>query len=222
MTARWAVLPNIGGLVDLTWTRSGPVAIVWHQGRSPGPDLQGGLVLEIAPVPHRATRGEWRRLALGLTVLAPVVLLVLLPAVLGLSRYVVTDRAMDGSLGRGSVVLAREVPPNDLTVGDVISFRPPGGHADERVTRRIVAIDDGFATTQADATGADPLTVPLTESSYARVWFGVPWIGYPFVLDGGWVILAIAALAAFLMAITVGRRPPPKVVRPARTRLPVA
>jgi signal peptidase I len=178
--------------------------------------------LEIAPVPHRSTRGEWRRLALGLLVLAPVVLLVLLPAVLGLQRYVVTDRAMDGSLGRGSVVLAREVPPTDLEVGDVITFRPPGGTSDERVTRRIVAIDDGVATTQADTTGSnDPWVVELTGSTYARVWLGVPWIGYPFLTDGGGVLLAGAALAAFVLALAAGRRAPQKVAGQTRTHLPV-
>ena len=177
--------------------------------------------MEIAPVPHRATSGEWRRLALGLLVLAPVVLLVLLPAVLGLQRYVVTDRSMDGSLGRGSVLLAREVPTADLEVGDVISFRPEGS-SDERVTRRIVAIKDGVATTQADTTGSqDPWAVPLTRSSYSRVWLGVPYIGYPFVMDGGWVLLAGVALAAFVLALTTGRRAPRKVVGQTRTHLPV-
>jgi signal peptidase I len=177
--------------------------------------------LEIAPVPHRTTRGERRRLALGLLVLAPVVLLVLLPAVLGLQRYVVTDGSMDGSLGRGSVVLAREVAASDLRVGDVITFRPSGGASDERVTRRIVAIDDGVATTEADNAGRkDPLTVPLTSPTYARAWLGVPWIGYPFVMDGGWVLLAAAALAAFVLALATGRHPPQKVV--AQVPRPVA
>ncbi len=185
-----------------------------------GPTCRGVLVLEIAPVPHRATRGEWRRLALGLLVLAPVVLLVLLPAVLGLQRYVVTDRSMDGSLGRGSVVLAREVAPSDLRVGDVVTFRPPDGSSDERVTRRIVAIDDGVATTEADTT-TDLLAVPLTRSTYARAWLGVPWIGYPFVMDGGWVLLVAAAFAAFVLALAAGRHAPQKVVAHARTRLPV-
>jgi len=177
--------------------------------------------LEIAPVPHRATSGEWRRLALGLLVLAPVVL-VLLPAVLGLQRYVVTDRSMDGSLGRGSVLLAREVPTADLEVGDVISFRPADGSSDERVTRRIVAIKDGVATTEADTTGSQAhLAVPLAESSYSRVWLGVPYIGYPFVMDGGWVLLAAAALAALVLALATGRRAPLKVVGQTRTHLPV-
>jgi signal peptidase len=176
--------------------------------------------VEIAPVPHRSTRGEWRRLTLGLLVLVPVVLLVLLPAVLGLDRYVVTDGSMDGSLGRGSVVLAREVPPTDLRVGDVISFRPPGGDSDARVTRRIIAIRDGAATTDADA-GVDPRVVPLNGSAYARVWLGVPWVGYPFLVDGGWTLLAVAALVASLLAVAAGRRPAHRVVRPARQRLPV-
>jgi signal peptidase len=180
------------------------------------------LVLEIAPVPHRSTHGEWRRLALGLLVLAPVVLLVLLPAVLGLERHVVTDRSMGGSLGRGSVVLAREVPASDLAVGDVITFRPPGGSSDERVTRRIVAIRADVATTRGDTAGStDVWAVPLAGSSYARVWLGVPWIGYPFLMDGGWVMLAAAALAAFGLAVIAGRRAPLRVVGPTRTRLPV-
>ncbi len=179
--------------------------------------------MEIAPVPHRATRGEWRRLALGMLVLAPVVLLVLLPAVLGLDRYVVTDRSMDGSLSRGSVVLAREVPPTDLEVGDVITFRPQGGSPDERLTRKIVAIRDGVAVTRADNIGSKDasLAVPLTSQTYARVWVGVPWIGYPFVMNGGWVLLAAAALAALILALATGRHAPQKVVGHARARLPV-
>ena len=181
--------------------------------------------MEIAPVPHRSTHGEWRRLALSMLVLVPVVLLVLLPTVLGLDRYVVSDRSMDGSLGRGSVVLARQVGPTDLAVGDVITFRPPGAGAgaDERVTRRIVAIEDGVATTQGDRTpGAAPIALPLDrEDTYARAWLGVPWIGYPFVMDGGWLLLAAAALAALLLALATGRHAPPKVVTTKRAGLTV-
>ena len=119
-------------------------------------------------------------------------LLVLLPAVLGLDRYVMTDDSMDGSLGRGSVALARDVPPSDLRVGDVVTFLPPGAtQDDQRVTHRIVAIESGVATTQGDdASRPDPWSLPLTDATYARVWVSVPWIGYPFVIDGGWVLLA--------------------------------
>ena len=177
--------------------------------------------MEIAPVPHRATRGEKRRLALGVLILTPVVLLVVLPAVLGLDRLVVTDRGLDGALGRGSVVLAREVPPSDLRVGDVIIFAPPGGDRDERMARRIVSIDGDLATTAGDGPAAGPLVVPLTGTAYDRVWLGVPWIGLPFVLDGGWVLLVVAAAVAMALAIVAGWRTPPKAVRPARAKVPV-
>jgi signal peptidase len=178
--------------------------------------------VEIAPVPHRATRGEWRRLALGMVVLFPVVLLVLLPAVLGLGRFVVTEEGMDGSLGRGAVVLAREVPPSDLRTGDVISFRPPG-QSDERVIRRIVAIEHGVAVTRADATDtADPWRLRLTDPSYSRVELGVPWVGYPFVAESGWVLLTVPAGAALLLALLAGPpRPTQAVVKPTRAGLPV-
>jgi signal peptidase I len=180
------------------------------------------VVVEIAPVPHRSTRSEWRRLALGLLVLVPVLLLVLLPAVLGLDRYVVTDRAMSGSLGRGSVVLARDVPPGDLRVGDVITFRSPDRDSDHRVTRRIVAIEAGVITTKADVSGStDPWTLPQTESSYARVWLSLPWLGYPFVMEGGWVLLALAAAGALTLALLAGRRTSQRVVRQGTARLPV-
>jgi signal peptidase I len=215
------VLPNVGAVVDRTWTRPVTVGLVWRQGRSGGPTFRGVKVLEIAPVPHRSTRSERRKLALGFAVLAPVLLLVLLPSVLGLDRFVVTDRATDGSPGRGSVVLAREVPPTDLAVGDVITFRPAGGDPDERVARRILAIDNGMATTESGGTGAATWAVPLTGSSYTRVWLAVPWIGYPFVLDGGWLLLTFAALVAFVLSVTAGRRKPPKALRPERTRLSV-
>jgi signal peptidase I len=178
--------------------------------------------MEIAPVPHRSTRGDRRRLALGLLVVAPVVLLVLLPAVLGLDRYVITDSSMDGSMGRGSVVLAREVSPTDLRVGDVISFVPPGESGDDRVTRRIVAIDNGVATTQGDANlRSDPWALSLTDSGYARTWVSVPWIGYPFAVDGGWVLLLLSAAAAVALSVAAGRVSTPKLARAARSGLPV-
>ena len=166
--------------------------------------------MEIAPVPHRSTRSEWRRFALGLTVVAPVVLLVLLPPVLGLDRFVVTEDG--GALARGSVVLARDVPPSDLHAGDVITFRPAGGETGERVTRRV-ASTTGAPVTEAGAT--------LDGSSYSRVWLAVPYLGYPFVLGGGWVLLALAAVAALALALSTGRGTPPKAVRQTRPRVSV-
>jgi signal peptidase I len=183
------------------------------------PELSGGTVLEIAPVPHRSTRRERRRLALGLIVLLPVVLLVLLPAVLGLDRYVITDQSVHGKYGRGSVVLAREVPPSDLHVGDVITFDRAGNGTDQRVARRIAEIHGDSAITRTSATASnDARPVPLTSSTYSRVWLAIPWLGYPFVLDGGWVLLAMIAAAGFILVFLTGHRQPQPPGHPARPR----
>lgn len=187
--------------------------------------------MEIAPVPHRShTRGERYVLAAGVLVLAPVVLLVLLPAVLGLDRYVATDSAMGGTLDRGSVLLARDVPPRELAPGDVITVTAPSGDSrGERVTRRVVAVGDETFTTRGDELrGIDPWTLRLDREGYARVWASVPWIGYPFVVTDGWLLLVVAALTALGLAIVAARSHRAElarraaVARPPRTRLPVA
>ena len=159
---------------------------------------------------------------MALLVMTPVLLLVLLPAVLGLDRYVITDPSMGGSMGRGAVVLAHDVPPDDLRAGDVISFRSTREPSDERLTRRIVAIHHGVATTQGDVTGrTDVRTLPLTASTYSRISVSVPWIGYPFAMDGGWVLLVLCAAAAVTLTAAGGRVPAPRSAPARRTGLPV-
>jgi signal peptidase len=160
--------------------------------------------VEIAPVPHRPPPdGRWR-LVLALVVLAPVIALVLLPAGLGLDRHLVTDDSMSGTMGRGSLVMAREVPSGDLRVGDVISYQVP--HHGGRVTHRIVTIDRGVATTRGDNSPAvDPWRLSLDDPTYARVLFHVPWIGYLFVANGDQVLMG-ATVAALLLALVVSLR----------------
>ena len=160
--------------------------------------------LELKPVPHRVTQGERRRFRLALLVLAPLMLLLLVPPALGLDRFVVTDDSMDGTLGRGSVALARAAPTGDLEPGDVITFERPGPE-DGVVTRRIVSIEGASAVTRGDALDeVDPWTLELTEGTYPRLLFGVPYVGYPFTGDfgsGGWtVLLLVAGLALALGA----------------------
>ena len=84
---------------------------------------------------------------------------------------------------------------------------------DGPVTRRIVSIDGTTARTKGDASGKrDPWTLELTEKTYPRVVADVPWVGYPFI-SGGWVLLALIASVALVVAAVAGwsvpkRRPP--------------
>lgn len=154
-------------------------------------------------MPRLRTKAEVRRSRLALLVLVPLLLMLLVPPALKLDRFVITDDAMDGTLGKGSVALARAVPASDLEVGDVITFERPGPE-DGLVTRRIVAIEASSATTQGDALDvADPWTLELVDATYPRLLFGVPYVGYPFTGDvgrGGWTVLVLVAGLALVLA----------------------
>jgi signal peptidase I len=113
---------------------------------------------------------------------------VLVPALLGLERYVLTSGSMAGSYGTGSIVYARAVPVADLRVGDVITYTPPADVGPPApaglVTHRIVSIErrsDGARQfrTKGDANAAaDPWRFTLRAPTQARVSFGLPLLGY--------------------------------------------
>ena len=109
-------------------------------------------------------------------------LTVLVPALLGYQRYVITSGSMTGTYDRGSLVFDKVVPTSSLHAGDVITFRPPGhaGLVTHRiqtltsVDRKRVLTTKGDANRVADAWG--PLT--LGAAQQARVAFHVPYVGF--------------------------------------------
>ena len=149
------------------------------------------------------------RRALGIVLSAGAFLLaltVLVPALLGYQRYVITSGSMTGTYDRGSLVFDRVVPTSSLRAGDVITFRPPG-HAG-LVTHRIATIrtehgrrvftTKGDANRAADAWGA----VALGQSGQARVAFHIPYLGFGIAaLSERLVRMLLIGLPALLIAI---------------------
>jgi signal peptidase I len=128
------------------------------------------------------------RLAGWATVIAGGLLLVV-PVLLGLDRYVITGASMSPTIERGSVVFAEDVPASELVVGDVITYVPPAGSGTTQlVTHRIVDISvdgDGVRTfrTKGDAnTSVDPWTFQLTAERQNRVRGSVPFVGHLLLL----------------------------------------
>lgn len=128
----------------------------------------------------RLARGLLTAVCLGAMLVAVVGLLV--PALLGYQRYVITGGSMTGSIPKGSVIYSHLTPVESLCEGDVITFVPPG-HS-RPVTHRIVSISpdaDGEKVfrTKGDFNGAvDPWDIHLTGPVQARYSFHVPYIGY--------------------------------------------
>lgn len=133
--------------------------------------------------------------------------LVLVPALLGYERYVITTGSMAGSFDPGSIVYARAVPVEELRVGDVITYEPPR-HAGVSgpLTHRIVAIErEGqrqLFRTKGDANRArDPWRFELEQPTQARAEFTLPYLGYAFsALDVRVVRAVVIAVPALLIA----------------------
>jgi len=127
-----------------------------------------------SPSPLRRLRG----IAGGVLTAAAVALAaaVLLPALLGFQRYVITSGSMTGTYDRGSLVYDRVVPTTSLKVGDVITYAPPQGSGPAGlVTHRIHAITkhrDGrlvYRTKGDFNPSVDPWTFTLSNRTQAKV-----------------------------------------------------
>jgi signal peptidase I len=132
-------------------------------------------------------------------------LCVLVPALLGFQRYVITSGSMTGTYDRGSLVFDRVVATSSLREGDVITFRPPGQAG--LVTHRIVAVrvvgGQRVFTTKGDANRTADVWGPLTlhDARQARVAFHVPFVGYGIAaLSDRRVRMVVIGLPALLVA----------------------
>ena len=114
--------------------------------------------------------------------LAIVFAAIAVPALLGLQRYVITGGSMTGTIDKGSVVYSKLTPTEELKVGDIITFQPPGFTT--LVTHRIISIDRGqdgrrvFSTKGDFNSAADPWSINLVQPQQARCMFYIPYIGY--------------------------------------------
>lgn len=115
--------------------------------------------------------------------------LLLATGLLGLERYVITGGSMAPAFDTGALVLARQVPVDELAVGDVITYQPPpDSGVRDLVTHRITGItvaDDGVREfrTRGDANlDEDPWTFRLERPTQAVVQYSVPAVGYVFLL----------------------------------------
>jgi signal peptidase len=134
-------------------------------------------------------------------------LAVLVPALLGYQRYVITSGSMTGTYDRGSLVFDKVVPTSSLRAGDVITFRPPGHsglvthriHTLTSVGGRRVLTTKGDANRVPDAWGS----LTLANAHQARVAFHLPYLGYGLaVLSEKKVRMLVIGLPALLIALS--------------------
>jgi signal peptidase I len=138
-----------------------------------------------------------------------VVVTILVPAMLGLQRYVITGGSMTGAIPKGAVIYSRITPVEQLRVGDIITFHPPG--AASAVTHRIIGIEKGpggrpaFSTKGDFNKTADPWNpVLVNEPQQARYRFHIPLFGYLLAaLALRNVRIALIGLPAVVIALSL-------------------
>jgi len=104
------------------------------------------------------------------------------PRLTGSTPYVVASGSMTPALPRGTLVVVRPVPAEDVRVGDVVTYQLRSG-APEVATHRVseVVTDPQGGVryrTQGDANAApDPDWVRPVQLR-GRVWYHLPWVGH--------------------------------------------
>jgi signal peptidase I len=133
-----------------------------------------------------------------------VAALMFVPGLLGYERYVITGGSMSGTFERGSLVFERQVPVEELNVGDVITYLPPAESGiSELVTHRVISITPNpdvsgglVFKTKGDANAsADPWTFTLADTVQPRVLGWIPLVG--------WIFIALSAPGIRTLAIGV-------------------
>ncbi|WP_148415577.1 signal peptidase I [Haloferax sp. KTX1] len=161
---------------------------------------------------------NWSRLAAAARVLGGVVLLVAVALVVVLAApqafgadasYTVLSGSMSPTFDAGDVVVVRDVPPADISEGDIITYREAGSaitdERTDRVTHRVVAVDRSGDSpvfrTKGDANedvDSDPVAA---DRVVGRVWFHVPYLGLAaqFVQSGLGLVLFVILPGALLV-----------------------
>jgi signal peptidase I len=133
-----------------------------------------------------------------------LVVAVTLPVAFGLHPMTVLTGSMRPTIQPGDMVVDQPIPPSQIRVGDIVTFREP--HGTRTITHRVreVGISEGQArvTTRGDANDTvEKWQVPLT-GSVGRVVYQVPKIGYPVTWSHTRTgRLALVSVPALVLAI---------------------
>lgn len=115
-----------------------------------------------------------------------VALIVLIAAILvigqlaGFHLFSVESGSMTPTYPVNSLVIVREVDPQTIEVGDVITF--VANEDGMLVTHRVISVDSSDKTfrTRGDANNVDDAEPVLWGNTVGKVMFGIPMLGRPF------------------------------------------
>jgi signal peptidase len=145
--------------------------------------------------------------ALSLVVLVAA-LAVVVPRITGAQTFTVLTRSMEPTYPPGTLVVVRHVEPQDVRVGDVITFQVRSGNATvvtHRVTGATLSSDGeySFITTGDNNATADEDAVQA-EQIRGTVWYAIPWLGHLTGLRGSGGLATLVPIAGLALILSGG------------------
>jgi signal peptidase len=137
---------------------------------------------------------------------------IMLLSALGRKPMAILSGSMEPSYNVGGLVfIDTNVSPEEIAVGDVITFTLG---EDTVVTHRVTAIQDGQFTTKGDANNTEDLSPVPFDNMVGRAWLHVPWLGYALMnlkttkgFAAGALILAVLIVLFIVPVILAPAKP---------------
>jgi signal peptidase I len=131
------------------------------------------------------------------------------PKVAGYQMYIVLSGSMSPEFDTGSIAFVKETLPEQLVVGDIITFRSQSG-SDSLTTHRIVEVnrEEGLRfVTRGDANNVNDPNPVLAENVVGRVTGSIPYVGYvmSFVQTRQGLILLIFVPGVLIILFELGK-----------------
>ncbi|WP_139195965.1 signal peptidase I [Curtobacterium sp. MCBA15_009] len=162
------------------------------------------------PVARAVAGGLGVGLLLLLAGLAAV--LVVVPKATGSVPLTVLTESMEPTLPPGTLLVVRPTPPDDIAVGDVVTYQAVSGEQ-ALVSHRVVAVarsSDGASTFTTKGDANAEADAPVSSAQVRGVvWYSVPVVGYVNqAVNGarGWLVptVAVALIAWGAVLVTRG------------------
>ena len=131
------------------------------------------------------------------------------PQVAGYQMYIVLSGSMAPEFDTGSLAFVKETPPEQIVVGDIITYRSQAG-SDSLTTHRVVEVQrqDGLQfITRGDANNVNDPNPVLAENVVGRVTGSIPHLGYlmNFVQTRQGLILLIFVPGVLIIVYELGK-----------------
>lgn len=106
----------------------------------------------------------------------------LIPFITGSEKaFIVLSGSMTPLMLPRDMIVVKSVDINELTVGDILTFRDPGGKPNTYVTHRIIALKEDkelIFKTKGDANNAEDDFNVTTSKAVGKMVFVIPFLGY--------------------------------------------